>query len=224
MPFEIIGSVATASEVRADTTAPAVVKGRAPDGASAIGVILDAITALVTAGAKLVSFRSAGVEKAAVGKGGEILATNGTAALPGLSFLGDPDTGWRCSAANQMSGVFGGVESVVLSGSVASFASGAYVVDAQGQMHIANDDASGSPGDCTIDKPAGFFALASGTKVVVITNELIQKPCACYVSILNHEDGLNVESAEIETGTATIRFSQDAVGDVVCHFFLISAK
>jgi hypothetical protein len=52
------------------TATSAVLKGAVADGASAVGTVLDNSVALANAGAKLASFRNAGVEKAHVDKDG----------------------------------------------------------------------------------------------------------------------------------------------------------
>lgn len=63
------------------------------NGASVTGIALDNATALTIAGSKLVSFRNATTEKAAIGIGGEVMGSNGTAALPTFTSLADPNTG-----------------------------------------------------------------------------------------------------------------------------------
>ena len=82
---------------------PIAVQGSATNGATAIGVKIGNSLALTTAGAKIASFYSdnSSTEKAAIGLGGEVLAGAGTALLPSLSFLGDPNTGiWNSAADN----------------------------------------------------------------------------------------------------------------------------
>jgi uncharacterized protein YaiE (UPF0345 family) len=59
---------------RALSAGPASVAGNEADGATAVGVILDALTALSTAGAKALSVRNNGSEVAAVDKDGVLLA------------------------------------------------------------------------------------------------------------------------------------------------------
>jgi hypothetical protein len=66
------GGNVLAPEYRPLAAASAVVKGNPADGATAVGVVLDAITALANASAKLVSIRSAGVEKAYFDKEGNL--------------------------------------------------------------------------------------------------------------------------------------------------------
>ncbi|MFA5037766.1 MAG: hypothetical protein WC479_11400 [Candidatus Izemoplasmatales bacterium] len=70
------------------------VRGKPTEGATAIAVNFDSGTALVTAGAKIANFTNNTAEKAAIGLAGEVMAGVGTNALPSLSFLGDPDTGF----------------------------------------------------------------------------------------------------------------------------------
>ncbi len=103
----------------ATTNYPMTLTGRIDDGAAAVGVILDNSTTLATAGAKIVSFKNNTTEKAAIGLNGEVMAGAGTALLPALSFLGDPNTGFYTYSANQI-GIAndGGITGVFSSGSL----------------------------------------------------------------------------------------------------------
>ncbi|MFA4906276.1 MAG: tail fiber domain-containing protein [Candidatus Margulisiibacteriota bacterium] len=91
----------------ATTNYPMTLTGRINDGASAVGVILDNSTTLSTAGAKILSVRNNTTEKAAVGLNGEVMAGAGTISLPGISFLGDPNTGFY-NTADQINVTAGG--------------------------------------------------------------------------------------------------------------------
>ncbi|MBI5071657.1 hypothetical protein HZB93_02055, partial [Candidatus Falkowbacteria bacterium] len=93
----------------ATTNYPMTLTGRINDGASAVGVILDNSTTLSVAGAKIVSFKNNTTEKAAIGLGGEVMAGLGTVSLPGLTFLGDSDTGIYSIGANQIGFTTAGV-------------------------------------------------------------------------------------------------------------------
>lgn len=73
------------------------VTGNSPDGASAVGVILNNTANFTTAGAKITSFQMAGVEKFAVDKGGKI-STYNAAATAGLGV--SPIVGYGSSLAN----------------------------------------------------------------------------------------------------------------------------
>lgn len=67
------------------------VKGQSPDGATAVGVILDNFPGLVTAGGKILSIRNAGVEKAFIDKDGSLWAastiTSGGSIVSGSGFV-----------------------------------------------------------------------------------------------------------------------------------------
>lgn len=63
----------------------ATLKGNVADGATAVGVILDCVTALTTSGAKALSVRNAGVEQAYIDKDGNIQAGGLFQSLAALS-------------------------------------------------------------------------------------------------------------------------------------------
>lgn len=85
----------------------ATLKGKIADGASAVGVILDTLTSLTTSGAKIVSVRNAGVEKAYVDKDGGLVVSgvaSGANALlvpshTKINFGNNPDYTWARSTS-----------------------------------------------------------------------------------------------------------------------------
>ncbi len=83
---------------------PSNILGQSLDNASAIGVRLGNIPAMTTAGAQIAAFYSDNMttKKAAIGLNGEVMAGLGTVSLPGLSFLGDPDSGLFSSGAGAL--------------------------------------------------------------------------------------------------------------------------
>ena len=83
--------------VQAVTAVGISIKGSVTDGASAVGVIIDNTVSLANAGAKLVSFRNNGVEKAYVDKDG-----NYVSAAAGVTVTAG--TGWTVSNSNLRKG------------------------------------------------------------------------------------------------------------------------
>jgi hypothetical protein len=67
------------------TDGTATLRGRAPDGASAVGVVLDNSIALSTTGAKALSVQNAGVEKLAIDKDGNLRGTSSQYIAPSLA-------------------------------------------------------------------------------------------------------------------------------------------
>lgn len=76
-----------ASLIQALTAVVVTIMGRAPNGGTAVGVVLDTEQNFTTAGAKLVSFRNATVEKAYIDKDGSLVSYAPTAAAtPGSNW------------------------------------------------------------------------------------------------------------------------------------------
>ena len=91
--------------------------GLMADGASSIGVAINASTAQTTAGAKIASFQNSAVEKAYVDYLGGMYVATGTVALPGLGAKADADTGIYWPAANNLGLNTGGTERMIIDGS-----------------------------------------------------------------------------------------------------------
>jgi hypothetical protein len=80
------------------TAVGATLLGNVADGASAVGVILDCVNALSTSGAKALSIRNSGVEKAYIDKDGEVRGLGGVYGVGktdgiGVSGIGDGSGG-----------------------------------------------------------------------------------------------------------------------------------
>lgn len=92
-------------------------KGNVADGATAVGATIGAVNDLTVAGSKIVSFVDNNTtEKAAIGLAGEVMAGAGTAALPSLSFLGDPNTGFYSSSDGVIKFTANGTDGIQFSG------------------------------------------------------------------------------------------------------------
>lgn len=93
------------------TAVSLVIKGSVANGASAVGVVLDTVNALTTAGAKLASFRTGGVEKTYIDKDGGVVPANNATANLGTAALH-----WGLGYIDQLRGVY-----VIDTGSVNRF-------------------------------------------------------------------------------------------------------
>lgn len=82
-----LNSTTCSSILKADATtlAPTLISGTA-NGSTAVGIILDTATAFSTTGAKILSIRTAGVEKLSIDKDGHILGTFATPQFIDMAF------------------------------------------------------------------------------------------------------------------------------------------
>lgn len=111
-------------------------KGQPADGATAVGLIVDT-NALVTSGALIASFRNGAAQKAYIDKDGRLVATAGTAALPGIA-PGTASAGMFGQAADVLGWATAGVERLRLDASGNLIMQGDLdwtpSVDAQGEL------------------------------------------------------------------------------------------
>mgnify|MGYP001571949917 CR=1 FL=1 len=101
LSHRFVGTYFLTPAIRRISTGQLTIEGASTDGATAIGLQIGNENALVTAGAKIVSFYSDNLttERAYVNYLGSFNAGAGTALLPAYSFVGDPNTGlWNATA------------------------------------------------------------------------------------------------------------------------------
>ena len=116
--IDYLGALTAASSLNSSTgiaqsvNTAMTIKGWAPNGATADGVIIDTGVDLTIPGANLLSIKNFNVEKAYVDYLGSFNAGAGTALLPAYSFAGDPDTGLYSNSTNALFWTFGGVASI----------------------------------------------------------------------------------------------------------------
>lgn len=151
---------------------PISLAGRIADGATAVGVVLDNSTALVTEGAKLVSIKNATTEKAAIGLNGEVMAGAGTNLLPSLSFLGDPNSGFYSYGADSVGLTTGGTVNTVWSGS--GFQTATIGAINNTSFRIYSQVANGASAIGLIFDNSSALTTA-GAKIVKFSNATVEK-------------------------------------------------
>lgn len=97
-----------------------------------------------------------------------------------------------------------------------------FKVHNSGKSIYAATDASGTPGDATIDKPSGQVAFANGAATVTVTNSLVATT-SVVVAVLQETDGsLYVKSVVPGAGSFVINLSGNATSDRTCGFVVFN--
>lgn len=203
-----------------------------PDSSSAIAVTFNNTTALPTTGAKLVSWKVAGVEKASMTAAGSFVGSSyyasGTGAFSTLSSNAPVNfTGNRTAAStnpavriNNLTALTDTNGTLLEISNHATFTTYALRVRKAGDLNFDKADISASPGAGTVSKAAGWFAFAAGTGTggILITNTVCLSTSAVLCFIQTNDATAKHSYAVPGSGSFTAYLDVNCTGIVKVYF------
>lgn len=91
------------------------------------------------------------------------------------------------------------------------------------KISFDSTDATGSPGNATINKPTGRVAIAAAAASVVVTNSLVLATSQVFIQALGVDaTGLLPRVSNIGAGSFTITVSAAATGNLSFCFLVVN--
>lgn len=140
------------------------------------------------------------------GDGSELTVLGGNSA-PGPTLVGGGAAGITKAYVAQLGGGSPAAGAIIIRGDVGTGVMGGatniWYLDYQGLVHVVNQtDASGTPGNVVMNKPAGKVAIPVGASSVVVTNNLVTAD-SIVTAVLQAQDATLTQILRVVPGAGT---------------------
>ena len=206
---------------------------------TAVGLVLNnqSSTTALGSGDKILSVQSQGVEKLYVDHGGDLFTSNvkASTALWGTKFYpsaGTSDsvqiTGFQADSGSAVGVKIGNYNSFSTTGAkIAAFYSDnlsteKLSINKDGKLTFESTDNSGTPDDCTINKPSGKAAVAIGDSACVVTNSCVTTSSIIIITPLDIDATLVNWKAVPASGSFTVTGNTTATAAWKFQFLVLN--